>query len=117
MVSTACTTAMVKGNDLVGFDRHDGRSRRPPFGVAAVSNVMVSSSAFTPSIGCRLDRATLITAICGVKDSNFLVASASVLRDIDFLIDIRHSIFNVQVTVRAWEEGSTVLAFGAQDKK
>jgi hypothetical protein len=99
MVSTACTAAMVKGNHLVGFDRYDGRSRRPPFGVAAVSNVIVSSSAFTPSIGRRLDRATLTTAICGVKDSNFLVASASVLRDIDFLIDSRHSIFNVQGTV------------------
>jgi hypothetical protein len=100
MVSTAPTAAMMKGNNLVGFDRHDGGSHRSPARVAAVLNVIISSSTSTPSIGCCLDGALLTsTAIFCVKDSNFLVASASVLRDIDFLIDTRHSIFNVQVTV------------------
>jgi hypothetical protein len=90
---------MVKGNNLVGFDRHEGGFQRSPFGVAAVLNIIVSSSASTPSIGCCLDGALLTTAIFGVKDSNFLVAGPSVLRDVDFLNDSRYSIFKIQVIV------------------
>jgi hypothetical protein len=96
-VSIAASAAMMQCNNLVVGGGYDGRARRSTFSIAGITNVAIGPSTATCAARCRQDGASSIRALFCVKDSNFLVTSSSVLRNVDYFTGGRKSVLNVKV--------------------